>query len=241
MTGVDLGPGIMAGFTSRATGNLSHHQPHLPSRLAENRQRLARQLDLDVLDLHLMRQIHGATVGVVGADTPRGAELDGVDVLVTERTGRALLVQVADCVPVLLAVGDTESSGSTTVVAAVHAGRRGLRAGVVGAAVDTLRERTAGGRMRAAVGPAIGGCCYEVPESLRADVAEDMPSATARTTWGTPSLDLPRAVTSVLRTAGVSVRRSWPGCTRCDPGGRWFSHRRDPTTGRQAGVIAIRG
>lgn len=174
---------------------------------------------------HLMDQVHGADVGVVDADTPLGAEVRGVDALVTHEPGRVLGVATADCVPVLLASG--------TGVAAVHAGRRGVEAGVVGAAIATMSDPP----RHAAVGPAIGGCCYEVPAAMQAEVLATVPAAAATTTWGTPALDLPAAVAADLAARDIAVTRVG-GCTRCEPG--WFSHRADPGAGRQFGLVVRR-
>ncbi|MGH3442997.1 MAG: polyphenol oxidase family protein, partial [Nitriliruptorales bacterium] len=184
--------------------------------------------------VHRMRQVHGAEVGIVDATTPVGAEVRDVDALVTGETGRALAVQVADCVPALIAAPGH-------AVAAVHAGREGIGAGVVGSALDVLARLAGTTDLVAAIGPAIGPCCYEVPRELRDRVAETRPDAAATTTWGTPSLDLPGSVRRELDAAGVEVRGDWPGCTRCDAGGRWFSHRADPEAGRQIGMIVRLG
>lgn len=242
---VDLGPGVGAWFTGRvsaarpedapgAPGNLSHHRPHRPQRLARTRQALLTTIDLDANDLVVMRQVHGSRVATVTAATPAGAELRGVDALVTAEPGRALAVQVADCVPLLLA-------SDAGPVAAVHAGRRGVRNGVIQAALAALEELGAGAAtLRAAIGPAIGGCCYEVPATMRDDLAERLPAAAATTTWGTPALDLPAGVAELLRQAGVHRIVGPPGCTHCDEQGRWFSHRADPSTGRQLGIVVRR-
>ena len=105
---------------------------------------------------------------------------------------------VADCVPVLLA--DPEAG----VVAAVHAGRRGLVAGVVEAAVAAMVAQGASvERVRAAIGPAIAGESYEVPAELQDEVASVVPQTRATTSWGTPALDLPAGVAAVLAAAGV--------------------------------------
>lgn len=232
---VELGGGdVLAGFTTRSAGNLSHRRPHLPSALARSREAVAGEFGLEVSDLHLMRQVHGADVGTVTADVTPGAELADVDALVTAEPGRALCVQIADCVPVLLA-----TSGGA--IGAVHAGRRGLVAGVIGSALERIAELDRGGRVSAVVGPAIGGCCYEVPEALRDEVADAHPTASATTTWGTPALDLPGAVRDVLDRAGVDVHHADLGCTRCDERGRWFSHRADAAAGRQLGIVVREG
>lgn len=239
---VELLDGVGAWFTGRPdddpapavgrAGNLSHRRPHLPRRLAADRAEVCQRLGLATDDLHWMRQVHGADVGVVGPTTPAGAELRDVDALVTEVPGRALVVQVADCVPVLLA-------STAGPVAAVHAGRRGMAAGVVQATLDRLSALGATpDTLSAVVGPAIGGCCYEVPQDLHDEVAGDHPEASARTTWGTPSLDLPAAVAGILRRGGVGNVASAGSCTRCGSG--WFSHRADPDAGRQVGIVVRR-
>lgn len=227
---VTLLPDVGAWFTGRP-GNLSHLRPHVPAELARARSAACAAMGLEPGALHLMRQVHGARVGVVDATVASGAELRGVDALVTAEGGRALAVQVADCVPLLLA-------SEAGPVAAVHIGRRGLVAGIVTAALGALRRLDAPpASLHAALGPAIGGCCYEVPGDLRARVAASHPAAAATTAWGTPALDLPAAVTASLHPAGVTRVLPPPGCTRCDPRQRWFSHRADPDTGRQLGVI----
>jgi len=229
-----LGAGAQAWFTGRAerpdpavgrAGNLSHHRPHVPAVLAEDRAAVGRATGTDPARWHLMDQVHGAEVAEVDGATSPGAELRGVDALVTSEPGRVLGVAAADCVPVLLA--------GPQGVGAVHAGRRGVQMGVVAAAVEAVP----GGVDRAAVGPAIGGCCYEVPAEMQAEVLEVAPAAEATTTWGTPSLDLPAAVTAGLEERGIDVTRVG-GCTRCEPG--WFSHRADPDAGRQLGLVVIR-
>lgn len=242
---VDLGPSdVTAAVTGRDleapapevgdAGNLSHRRPHRPDDLAAARAAVGRATGTDPTRWHLMRQVHGADVAVVDASVEAGTELDGVDAAVTALPGRPLVVLVADCVPVLLA-------GPTTVGVA-HAGRAGVAAGVVAATVAALAELgDAPTTLHAVVGPAIGGCCYEVPADLAAEVADVVPEAAAETTWGTPALDLPTATEAQLRAAGVEHTARVGGCTRCDAQGRWFSHRADPAAGRQAGLVVRRG
>ena len=231
---VDLGDGVDAWFTGRAdrpdpavgrAGNLSHHRPHVPAVLAADRAAVGQATGTDPAGWHLMDQVHGRDVATVEASTPTGAEVRGVDALVTAEPDRVLGVATADCVPVLLA--------TDAAVGAVHAGRRGVQAGVVAAAVASLP----GDRLRAVVGPAIGGCCYEVPAAMQAEVLDVAPAAEATTTWGTPSLDLPVAVVEELVGLGAEVTRH-AACTRCDDG--WFSHRADPGAGRQFGLVVRR-
>lgn len=234
---VDLGPRVAAWFTGRATGpepgvgqagNLSSRRPHQPSRLAADRRAAFGRHGLGPDDVHRMRQVHGTRTGRVEATTPRGRVLPDTDAMVTTVAGRALAVLTADCLPVLLA--------GPRAVATAHAGRRGLFAGVLEEAVDAcVVAGDAAADLQAVIGPAIGACCYEVPERLRDATAATDPDAAARTSWGTPSLDLVAAARARLERRGVAVR--WVGgCTRCHHD-RWFSHRADPQAGRQAGVV----
>jgi polyphenol oxidase len=236
---VDLGPGVRAAVTGRdtaasppavgAAGNLSHRRPHRPDDLARARREVGAATGTDPATWHLLHQVHGADVAVVDADTPIGAELRGVDAAVTSEPGRPLTVQTADCVPVLLA--------GPTAIGVAHAGRAGVALGVVEAVLDAVVALGEARHLRAVVGPAIGGCCYEVPVAMRDEVAATHPEAAATTTWGTPSLDLPAAVVATLGAGGVASVTSLGGCTRCDPEGRWFSHRADPDAGRQLGLV----
>lgn len=233
---VDLGPGVRAAFTGRDldeplersvgdAGNLSHHRPHRPARLAADRAAAAAAVGVEPDDVVRLRQVHGSEVVVVDDQTPRGAELGPADAMVTTQVGRALSVLVADCVPVLLA--------GPRVVGAAHAGRGGVMADVVGETAAAMARLGAAPTV-AAIGPSIGGCCYEVEDWLRDEVVDQHPAAAAETTWGTPSLDLPAAVSARLHSLGVVVHRVM-ACTHCGSG--WFSHRRDPDGGRQAGLV----
>ncbi|MEX2324674.1 MAG: polyphenol oxidase family protein [Nitriliruptoraceae bacterium] len=245
---VDLVDGVIACFTGRdkhsvtptagvhTPGNVSHARPHSPSQLAQTRNEIADHVGVPVARWHFMRQVHGADVAIVTATTPLGMQLDAVDAAVTVEADRCLVVQVADCVPVLLAATRT---GAVQAIGVVHAGRVGLVAGVVEAATAALQDAAgSASTLHAAVGPAIGGCCYEVPDAMHHDVAQVHPAAAATTTWGSPALDLPAAVVTQLIAAGVQTTQI-ASCTRCDPEQRWFSHRTDPTTGRFVGMIAM--
>ena len=177
----------------------------------------------------LMRQVHGATVAVVedpAAPTPEA------DALVTDRAGVALLARAADCVPLLL--GDPYAG----VAAAVHAGRGGLVAGVVPAAVSRMRDLGAD-RVTGWLGPYVCGACYEVPDGLRSAVSEVVPEAWSVTSWDTPAVDLGAGVRTQLAAVGVDVVHELGGCTREDD--RFPSHRRDGERAtRFAGVVWMR-
>jgi hypothetical protein len=176
-----------------------------------------------------MRQVHGADVQVVTAiDAGTPPTADG---LVTAEPGTVLMVRVADCVPLLLA------DPAAGVVAAVHAGRPGLAAGVVPRAVETMRSLGAD-RLRGWVGPHVCGACYEVPEQLRAEVSAVVPEAYATTSWGTPSLDIGAGVQAQLAAAGIEAERV-ARCTIEDED--LFSYRRQgAASGRLAGLVWVR-
>ncbi len=238
---VDLGSvGAQGWFTGRPArddasvgraGNLSHRRPHVPTRLAADRRSVARVIGFAAPTWQWMGQVHGADVAVVGDDTPQGAEHRGVDGLVTTRADVPLVVQVADCVPVLFA--------SDGVIGVAHAGRRGIAAGILEAVVARLRALGATA-VTGVVGPSIGGCCYEVPLEMHDAFVVDDPAASATTEWGTHSLDLPAAVERRLDRLDVAVTR-FEACTRCDADRRWFSHRADPQAGRMVGIAVRQG
>jgi len=242
---VDLGPGVVGIFTTRAGGcspapwdslDLGANVGDAPDRVRENRDRVARAVGGDLV---LVTQVHGGDVlHVTGTEddlTQRRA-----DALVTTVPGVAVGVTVADCVPVLLA--DAERR----VVAAVHAGRAGIVADVVEHAVDALRGRGARA-LRAVVGPCVCGACYEVSAAVQAELVEHEPAGRAVSRWGTPALDLRAAVQARLAAAGVEDVVHVARCTLEDA--ELFSHRgavrrarttgEEAVTGRSAGVVML--
>lgn len=200
-----------------------------PRAVGANRDRAATSLGLDPGDVVWMNQVHGTDVAVV--DGPWGdAPVPEVDAIVTTRRGLALAVLTADCVPVLLA------DPVAGIAAAAHAGRPGMIAGVVPAAVAAMTRLGADpARIVARTGPTVCGRCYEVPEEMRADVAAVEPAAHAETSWGTPAVDVAAGVHAQLTRLGVRDRERSPVCTRESPD--HFSYRRDRTTGRLAGYV----
>ncbi|MFC2570732.1 MAG: polyphenol oxidase family protein, partial [Schaalia sp.] len=139
----------------------------------------------------------------------------------------ALAVQTADCLPVVF------SAASGQIVAAVHAGRRGLLGGILDKTVDRIRSLD-GGPIDALIGPAICGRCYEVPADMADESEELMPGIRSVTSWDTPALDLPRAAASTLGARGVRVEID-ERCTLEDAD--LFSYRADSSCGRQALII----
>ncbi|MHB9754272.1 peptidoglycan editing factor PgeF [Streptomyces sp. BYX5S] len=201
-----------------------------PEAVLRNRELAAAALGLDASRVVWMNQVHGPDVAVVDGPWPAEADIPCVDALVTARRGLALAVLTADCTPVLLA------DPVAGVVAAAHAGRPGMVAGVVPAAVEAMVARGAEpSRIIARTGPAVCGRCYEVPERMRAEVAAVEPAAYAETSWGTPAVDVTAGVHAQLDRLGVRDREQSPVCTL--ESHDHFSYRRDKATGRLAGYV----
>ncbi len=225
------------GFTTRAGGasgapwdalNLGDLVGDDPAAVAENWRRLEGATGLAFARV---RQVHGARVfAAAGPSLP----CEEADAVVSTRPGLAACVAVADCVPVLLAAPEGRA------VAAVHAGWRGTVA--LAAAEGTRALAAAAGvpaaRLRAAIGPSIGPCCYEVSEDLAARFEAAFGEAVVRRGPGGPRLDLWTANQVALRRAGVEQVEVLARCTACDPA-RFYSHRRDGgRTGRMVAFAA---
>jgi YfiH family protein len=192
--------------------------------------------------IHYARQVHGADCLVVD-DVPPG--LAGTaDALATSRPGRPLAVFTADCVPLVLA------DRRRRALAVVHAGWRGTVAGIAGRVVAALAARfgVPPERLQAAVGPAIGPCCYEVDAPVVEPLLAAFPAGGAR--WLTPVggrpgrfwLDLWRATGDQLEAAGVPPEAVWTArlCTACR-GDLFFSYRRERGGGRLVTLAALEG
>ncbi len=207
--------------------NLSGDQGDDPAAVAANRQGVARQLGVD--HLVFMRQVHGDTVCRV--DAPEGEDVADCDALVTTLSRVGLAVMVADCVPVLLA------DPGAGVVAAVHAGRRGVQARIVLRALEHMEQLGASrGTVQARLGPAICGSCYELPQQMVDQVAALAPQAVTTTSVGTPGVDLRQALIATLTEAGVKHVSTVGGCTNEQE--TLFSYRRAQRQGRPSGRMA---
>ena len=195
-----------------------------PDAVRENRARLARAEGLPPPDdWAWLDQVHGAGVATV---TGPGAH-PTADAAVTAVPGLPLVVLTADCAPI--AIGDDHAVG------VIHAGWRGLLAGVVPAAVDALRA-LGGGEVRAVIGPCIRAQHYEFGADDLAEMSARFgPVVVGETVDGRAALDLARAVRVAFEACGVDAVADDGTCTYADT--RYFSHRRDGVTGRQAVVV----
>jgi YfiH family protein len=215
--GVSAGP-----FASLNLGLLTGDDPDA---VRSNRHRAAAALGLEPDRFLIGRQVHGAEIQIRdeppdpnGFAEPGSVEPAEVDGQATATAGLVPLVFVADCLPVAL-------SGAEGV-AMIHCGWRGLAGGIV------AQGAAAVGATRAAIGPGIGRCCYEVgDEVLDAFASLGDGIADGR------MLDLAEVSRRLLAQAGVDEVEAAGLCTSCEPE-LFFSHRRDAgRTGRQAGVV----
>lgn len=190
--------------------------------------------------LYFVSQVHGvASVNVTGGETFQEIVARQGDVVVSRSVGVACGVRSADCGTLLIA------DRATGAVAAVHAGWRGTAAGVVGAAVRSLRALLSGeGDLIAAVGPHIERCCFEVGEDVAAELASASSAGDAAIDHSgeRPHVDLRRILESHLLEQGIAAPNidHVRGCTVCEQSD-FFSYRRDgKASGRLLSAIVAR-
>jgi len=222
-------PGARAVFSTRQGGvsegpyeslNLGLLTDDEPDRVRENRARLAREARVDAERVVMGWQVHGTDMQEW--DGPQDGELPRVDGHLTAAPGLAMLVLVADCYPVAL------SDGSRAAM--LHCGWRPLAGGLIDKAVAGFETPPA-----AAVGPGIGGCCYEVGPEVAERFADVDGALDGR------MLDLRKVISARLAAAGVTQVEHLDRCTSCEPE-LYFSHRRDRgVTGRQGGLCVLSG
>jgi YfiH family protein len=233
--GCELPAGVRAGTTTRHGGvsqgsrsalNLAAHVGDDPAAVAANRQRLGEALSLPATPRWLS-QVHGTDVA--GDDAPPA--LPVADASVSFRAGRVLAVLTADCLPVVFASRDGAAIG------VAHAGWRGLAAGVLERTIAALGVPPR--QLLAWLGPAIGPAAFEVGAEVRdvfvAAAAGDAQAfePNARGRW---QADLALLARLRLARAGLEAVTAAGLCTYADPD-RFYSHRRDPASGRQATLV----
>jgi polyphenol oxidase len=234
---IDL-PGAHALFTTRRGGfsegpfrslNLGRLTADEPEAVQRNRAKVHEEVGVPPA---LIRQVHGTTVRRIAAlpvegmmPLPvEGRELPEADGQATPLREVAPMVMTADCLPIAVA--------GEGAVAMLHAGWRGLAAGIVDEGVRAVRELGAEGPLEAAIGPGAGGCCYEVGEEVHREFA----GYDGRARRGR-NLDLKAIARDQLEAAGVRTVHDVGLCTICSDESLFFSHRRDRgVTGRQAGL-----
>lgn len=244
--------GVPHGFTTRLGGlspapfdslnlvsRVNDPDADANTNVAENFRRVRKALGCRQHIRVQVNQVHGCGVWLPPAEPVRPVDAPRADAIVTDRAGLLLMVRVADCVPVLL------SSCDGRVVSAIHAGWRGVIAGVLPRAVRSLTQSggTDATQVLAAMGPCIGVEHFEVgPEVVDAFESAGLGLAVKTEGYAKPHIDLTAAVAHQLQRAGIPIKQidRTDRCTfaRAD---EFFSHRRDHgRTGRQAALIAIR-
>jgi YfiH family protein len=233
------GPRIAAVTTTRPGGfskgkfascNLACHVHDDPADVARNRRDLLKVLGL--AHVQWLEQVHGT--GCVQATLASCDRVPVADAAWTSVPGLALAVLTADCLPVVVAARDASS------VAVIHAGWRGLVAGIIPSVVGSLPGRATG--YVAWIGPGIGADAYEIGEDVAEAVRRSGPLAEAYLRPGGRSgkyqLDLAGLAVRQLGDAGIEGVGRSSACTWSDP--RFYSYRRDGETGRQATLVWIR-
>jgi polyphenol oxidase len=214
-----------------ASLNLGIRTEDEPAHVVENRTRLCGEVDVDPDGATMAWQRHGAIVRRAeprGVVTP-GTVYDHCDGLWSDAQGQGMMLLTADCLPIAV----VRDNCTDPAIAILHAGWRGLLAGIVTVGVSVL----GGTRLAAAIGPGIGPCCYEVGE----EVAEPFREAFGADVAVGGRLNLWTAAERALRAAGCHRVDRTDLCTACDPE-RFFSHRRDAgRTGRQGVIAAVTG
>jgi len=214
--------------TGVAHGNLGDHVGDDPVIVAQNRAAVAAVTAPAARGWVWLRQVHGAAVYVTSGPGPDAAA-PVADAVVTTVRGLALAVVTADCAPLVIACDDA--------VGVVHAGHRGIAAGVIEAAVTRLRD-IGTGAVRAFLGPCIHAARYEFGEDdLARLVVQFGPGIEGRTRDGSPSLDIPAAIRVVLQRSGVVAFDDCEICTADSDA--YFSYRGSRDTGRQATIAML--
>lgn len=205
-------------FSARRAGNMSSLSGERRELGRQARERLCARIGLD--SMRRARQVHGARVILWdGAEDQAAAgALPEADGHLTSLADVGLMVLTADCLPVAL--------GSPAAAAMLHAGWRGIAAGVLECGVRSLRELGAADEIVAVIGPGAGPCCYEVGPEVHAVLSGERRHG---------PIDLRAHARRRLLAAGVAEVRDVERCTICDQ--RYFSHRREGArAGRQAAV-----
>ena len=231
--------GVFASLNFGNPGDLPEHERDPLTNIAANIGSVLIAIHAAEREVVQVHQMHGGDVHRVHRGHPAhaGASDTRADAVITDDPRRVLGVRVADCAPVLLA---TEDGG---IVAAVHAGWRGVIAGITPKAALMMREVGAG-RLVAAVGPCLSAEHFEIGAEVAAEFEREFGRGTAHLRPGAPGkamLDMKGAIAEQLRSAGVEEIEVLPHCTYADPD-LFFSHRRDRgRTGRMMAMIGPAG
>jgi YfiH family protein len=207
-----------------------------------HRQLLLECLNINSKELFFVKQVHGDRIFVLD-DAQKSAdqvEHEEADALVTHLVEKPIAVLTADCVPVILYDPEKHVAG------VIHAGRKGTQMCIVSKTISMLSSSYGcdPGDVMMAMGPAIGGCCYEVEEACVVPFRENYPGWESFVTANSQNrfmLDLLKANEMDGMQAGIpkeNIHRSGE-CTSCN-NDRWFSYRKEGTTGRTVSLAMLR-
>ncbi|MGE0050752.1 MAG: peptidoglycan editing factor PgeF [Arcobacter sp.] len=219
---------ILINFTTTQDGNLAYHVGDIKENVDKNRENLAIKLNFKNENLVYMNQVHGNNVQIVDEKSPK--LIDNCDGLITNSKNLPLMVMVADCIPILFY---DEIQG---VIAAVHAGRNStfLRIAEITAKKMIENFSCKVEDIKVIMGPSIQKCCYEVSDELLKIV---------KTSFGEEfcidkNIDLQGINKMLLENLGIKNIEISNICTKCS-NKPYFSFRKNPKTGRFAGIISI--
>ncbi len=215
-------------FTTTHDGNLAYYVGDIKENVDKNRENVALKMDYNNEDLVYMNQVHGNNVQIVTSNSPK--LIENCDGLITKEKELPLMVMVADCIPILFF---DEIQG---VIAAVHAGRNSTFLKIAQITAHKMMNELGckAQNIKVIMGPSIHSCCYEVSDELL-DIV--------KTSFGEKfckgkNIDLHGINIMLLEEVGIRHIRISDICTKCsdEP---FFSFRKNPKTGRFAGIIKL--
>ena len=237
-------PGLVHAFLGRIGGvssghlaslNLGRKEEDRPENLTENKKRVAEAFGTDGDKIFTVSQVHSDRIVIIDrTDTaPEEVKPFEADAIITDIKGISIGILTADCVPVLFL------DSRNKVIAAVHAGWKGTASKIASKTVKMMIERfeSRPQEIRAAIGPAIGACCYEVGQEVVDAVGYRGNASVQRE--GKWYLDLPKANLLQLQEMGITDINVSDICTSCRTN-LFFSHRKEMRkTGRQLSFISL--
>ena len=219
---------ILINFTTIKDGNLAYHVGDIKENVDKNRENLAIKLGYKNEDLVYMNQVHGNNVVIVNENSPK--LIDNCDGIITNTKDLPLMVMVADCIPILFYDEKKE------VIAAVHAGRNSTFLKIAQITAQKMIENFGciPSDIKVLMGPSIQKCCYEVNDELLKIVEISF----GKEFCIGNNIDLQGINKMLLQNMGINNIQIDNTCTKCK-GSEYYSFRKNPKTGRFAGVIKL--
>lgn len=215
-------------FTNTQDGNLAYHVNDEEKNVDKNREKLALKHGFDLDNLIYMNQVHGNNVEIVKKDSPR--LIDNCDGIITNEKNLALMVMVADCIPIIFI---DKING---VIAAVHAGRNSTFLKIAQVTVNKMIEKFSCEvkNIEVILGPSIQKCCYEVSFELVDIVKKSFGKEFVNGRF----IDLQGINKMLLKELGITNITISNTCTKCSKEA-YFSYRADKNCGRFAAIVYI--